>query len=267
MEKALRLPTDAVILDLEDGVPPGEKETARTQIAAVLEHPAPGPARYVRLQAATGPEVEADLAAAVRPATDGICLPKVRRPEEIAALEEPLRQREAAAGLPDGRIRLFVLIETALALTQAAAIAAGSPRLAALMLGAEDLAADMGLWSVLPDEELSYARSVVAVAAASRGLQAVDRVFPDFRDAEGLRQDALRARRMGFTGKAIIHPAQIEPVRAVFAPMPEEIERARRIVEAFDAAGGGAIAVDGKMVDRPIVEQARKVLESASDTP
>src|SRR5262245_12486132 len=129
IEKALALPVDAVILDLEDGVAPEEKEAARAHVAAALAEPGPGPARWVRLQAAAGPTVAGDLAAAARLGTAGICVPKVRLPEEIAALEGPVREREAAAGLAPGSLRLLVMIETAQAVVHAPAIAAVSPRL------------------------------------------------------------------------------------------------------------------------------------------
>jgi citrate lyase subunit beta/citryl-CoA lyase len=263
--KALGLGVDAVILDLEDGVPPSEKETARRSIASAVADTGPGPGRFVRLQAPGGASLAEDLAAGVGRGTAGVCVPKVRLPDEVAALETPLREAERAAGRQAGSVRLLILIETASAVVHAVSIAAASPRSVGLMFGAEDFAVELGMWDGGTAEEFVYARSAIAVAAASAGLEAVDRVFPDIHDAEGLRRDAQRGRALGFTGKAIIHPAQIEGVRSAFRRTAAEITAAQRIVDAWEAAGGGAVAVEGRMVDAPIVERARRLLAVAEE--
>jgi citrate lyase subunit beta/citryl-CoA lyase len=264
---AKALPADAVILDLEDGVPPAAKAAARAVIAEVLRAraAASGPLRYARLQAPAGPTLDGDLDAAVQLGTDGICVPKVRRATEVAALDAAIAAREAAAGLGAGSVRLLVMVETAEAVLQVAAIAAASPRVAGLMFGSEDLGAELGVWGAVDHEEFLFARSAIALAAAAHGLEAIDRVFPDFRDPAGLQADAERARQLGFHGKAVIHPAQIETVNFVYSPSPGQVETARRIVAAFDAAGGGAVAVDGRMVDAPIAARARRVLTAAGE--
>jgi citrate lyase subunit beta/citryl-CoA lyase len=196
-----------------------------------------------------------------------LVLPKVEHPDDVLQVGELLSEQEAAAGLPDGGVRLVAMIESARGLLQAPAIAAGSPRLIALMFGAEDFMRDLGMLTVRPQEtdDWLYARSAVVIAAAAARLAAIDRVYLDVHDPEGLRRDALQARRLGFTGKALIHPAQIDVVEEVFRPTPEEVAYARRVVAAFDAAeatGAGATLVDGRMVDRPVVERARQLLEA-----
>jgi citrate lyase subunit beta/citryl-CoA lyase len=263
LEKALGLRLDVAIFDLEDGVPPAEKEAAREGIAAALAHPPGGPLRFARVHPAGSPVVEADLDAVVRPGLDGVAVPKVERLEEVLRVDAALREREERAGMPPGCIRLLAMIESARGLLQAPAIAASCPRLLGLMFGAEDFVLDLGQLSVQPAgvDDLLYARSAVVVAAAAERLQAIDRIYPDFRDPAGLRGDTVQARRLGFTGKALIHPDQIPVVHEIFRPTPEEVAYARRVVEAFEAAGGGAGVVDGRMIDRPIAERARRVLE------
>jgi citrate lyase subunit beta/citryl-CoA lyase len=265
IEKALGLRLDVAILDLEDGVPPAEKEAAREGIAAALGRPPEGPARFARVHPAGSAALEPDLEAVARPGLAGLVLPKVEGPDDVRRVAAGLEARESRAGLPPGSVLLVAMIESAIGLLQAPAIAAASPRLIGLMFGAEDFAMDLGLFDARPAEaeELLYARSAVVVAAASARLQAIDRVYPGIGDAEGLRRDTLHARRLGFTGKALIHPGQIEVVHDAFRPTADEVAYARRVVEAFDAgeaAGVGAVAVEGRMVDRPIVERARRVL-------
>ena len=156
------------------------------------------------------------------------------------------------------------MIESAVGLVQAPAIAASSPRLVALMFGAEDFAVDLGLFSFREGGLMAYARSALVVAAASAGLEAVDKVYVDFRDPDGLARETQAARELGFSGKTLIHPAQIETVHRVFRPTDDEVESARRVVEAFEAAPGeGTMAVDGQMVDLPVVKRARWILRSA----
>jgi citrate lyase beta subunit len=238
-------------------------------VTAALQRPAGGPRRFVRIHSlATGrATIAADLHAAFRPGLEGLVLPKVEHPDDVREVAELLSKQEAAAGLPDGSVRLVALIESARGLLQAPAICAGSSRLIALMFGAEDFMRDLGMLTVRPQEadDWLYARSAVVVAAAGARLAAIDRVYLDVHDPEGLRRDALQARRLGFAGKALIHPAQIDVVAEVFRPTPEEVAYARRVVAGFDAAeaaGAGATLVDGRMVDRPVVERARQLLES-----
>ena len=257
---------DVAILDLEDGVPPDEKDRARAALGSALRIPSngAGPARYVRINREPGAR-DADLAAVLPHGIEGIVAPKIDQPDEIAALARDLDEREDAAGLARGSIRLVPSIESAQGLLEARAIAAASDRVIALLFGAEDFARDLGLPAEREGEaaDLIYARSAVVVAAVASRRQAVDGIWPDVTDPEGLRRDAMQARRLGFGGKSLIHPGQIETINAVFSPSSEEISYARRVVSAFEegqSQGLGAVALEGKLLDQPIVERARRTL-------
>jgi citrate lyase subunit beta/citryl-CoA lyase len=257
---------DVAILDLEDGVPPDEKDRARAAIASALgmSSNGDGPARYVRVNADPAAR-DADLAAVLRAGLDGIVAPKIDRPDEVTTIARDLDEREDAVGIARGSIRLVPSIESAQGLLHAPAIAAASGRVIALLFGAEDFANDLGLPAEREGEaaELLYARSAVVVAAVAARRQVVDGIWPDVSDEAGLRRDALQARRLGFTGKSLIHPGQIETINEVFSPSADEVSYARRVIDAFEGAqrkGEGAVALDGKMLDQPIVERARRTL-------
>jgi citrate lyase subunit beta/citryl-CoA lyase len=257
---------DVAILDLEDGVPPDEKDRARAAIASVLGSPSnpEGPARYVRVNRDPGVR-DLDLAAVLRPGLDGIVAPKVDRPDEIARLARDLDEREDAAGIARGSVRLVASIESAQGLLAANGIASAADRVIALLFGTEDFARDLGLPAEREAEaaELVYARSAMVVAAVAARRQALDGIWPDVTDNEGLRRDALQARRLGFSGKSLIHPGQIWTINEVFSPSATEVAYARRVVDSFEGAqskGLGAVALDGKLLDQPIVERARRTL-------
>ncbi len=272
IDKAYELKLDVAMFDLEDGVPPGEKNTARAMMAETLARPSDRMLRFVRIHPIGSKEIESDLSAVIRPGLDGLTLTKVNCPDGVSQVSAILDEREEIAGLQPGSVRLLATIESARGLIQAPAIAASSPRLVGLMFGAEDFAMDLGLFNVRQGEagDFLYARSALVVAAASERLQAIDRVYLDIRNPDGLEKDTRFARDLGFTGKALIHPAQIEVVEKVFHPTDAEVEYARRVVEAFEAAeaeGAGAVAVDGQMVDLPVVERARRALQLVSENP
>jgi citrate lyase subunit beta/citryl-CoA lyase len=257
---------DVAILDLEDGVPPDEKDRARAAITSALRLPSNGvgPARYVRVNAELGAR-DSDLAAVLRSGLDGIVAPKIDGPDEVAGLAQDLDEREDAAGIARGTIRIVPSIESARGLLQAHAIAASSDRVIALLFGAEDFARDLELPAERKAEaaELLYARSAVVVAAVAARRQAIDGIWVDVTDADGLRRDAVQARNLGFTGKSLIHPGQIETINEVFSPSAAEVSYARRVIAAFDGArskGDGAVTLDGRMLDQPIVERARRTL-------
>lgn len=270
IDKAYELKLDVAMFDLEDGVPPGEKNTARAMMAETLARPSDRMLRFVRIHPIGSKEIESDLSAVIRPGLDGLTLTKVNCPEDVFQVSAILDEREEEAGLQRGSVRLLATVESARGLIQAPAIAAASPRLVGLMFGAEDFAMDLGLFNVRQDEasDFLYARSALVVAAASEGLQAIDRVYLDIRNPAGLEEDTRFARDLGFTGKALIHPAQIEVVAKIFHPTDAEVAHAQRVVDAFEAAeaaGAGAVAVDGQMVDLPVVERARHVLQLVSE--
>jgi citrate lyase subunit beta/citryl-CoA lyase len=259
---------DVAILDLEDGVPSASKDEARRAIADVLARPSQGgPLRFARIQRALSDAGEADLDAVVRSGLDGIVAPKVRRAEEMAWLDDALETRERRMRIAPGAIRIVASIESAAALVDAPRIAAASERVIGLTFGSEDFALDLGLPTKREGEaaEMLYARSATVIAAASAGKVAFDGIWPDIDDAAGLRADSLRARRLGFAGKTLIHPGQIAVVNEVFSPSDAEVDEARRVVRAFDEAlgrGNGAVALDGQMLDAPVVDRARRVLRA-----
>jgi len=264
---------DVAILDLEDGVPPAAKDEARRGVGDALARSSEGgPLRFVRIERALSDAGDADLDAVVRSGLDGIVAPKVRRAEEIVWLADELEARERRAKVAPGTVRIVASIENAAALLDAPRIAASSERVIGLMFGSEDFALDLGLPTKREGEaaELLYARSATVVAAASAGKLAFDGIWPDIDDAAGLRTDALRARRLGFAGKTLIHPGQIAVVNEIFSPTPAEVDAARRVVRAFDEAlgrGHGAVALDGQMLDAPVVDRARRVLRAADRKP
>lgn len=258
---------DVTLLDLEDSVPATEKENARRVVADALSRPAPACLRYVRIGRSSSDDAEADLAAIVRRGLDGVLVPKVTRAEELPIVDEMLRERERSAGLPEGSIPVIPSVESAAGLLDAPRIARG-PRVVALMFGSEDFAADLGLATRREGEaaELLYARSAIVVAAVAAGVLALDGIWADFRDEAGLRADALRGKRLGFAGRQCIHPDQIAIVHEVFSPSADELAHAERVVAAFDAgvaSGLGAVALDGEMLDPPVVARARRLLSSA----
>jgi len=258
------------MLDIEDGVAPNEKDTARRQIAEALgrDRAPQSPARFARINAIGHARMRADVEAVVRPGLDGLVLPKVETADEIRQVESFLSEREPALKMARGGVQLLVAIESPRGLLNAPAIAASSPRIVGLMFGAEDYGREMGLPTKREGEaqDLIYARSALAVAAASAHVQAVDGVWVDLKDPDGLARFARQSRRLGFSGMSLIHPSQIDPINATFSPTAEEIEYAKQVLQAFEEAnarGDGSIAFGGQLIDRPIVERARRTLELA----
>jgi len=270
VDKALGLNADAIMLDIEDGVAPNEKDTARRQIAEALgrDRAPKSPARFVRINAIGHARMRADVEAVVRSGLDGLVLPKVETADDIRQVESFLSEREPALKMARGGVQLLVAIESPRGLLNAPAIAASSPRIVGLMFGAEDYGREMGLPTKREGEaqDLIYARSALAVAAASAHVQAVDGVWVDLKDPDGLARFARQSRRLGFSGMSLIHPSQIDPINATFSPTTEEIDYAKQVLQAFEEAnarGDGSIALGGQLIDRPIVERARRTLELA----
>jgi len=201
---------DAFMLDLEDAVAVSQKEQARQMVAsALLEMDFGRTERLVRINGLESVFHAADLAMVAGTNVDGIVAPKIESPEQVRHIDETLTAGEANAGRPAGEIRLFVMIETALAVMNIREIAQSSQRLEGLLLGAEDLATDLGATRSKAGWEIFYARSAVVTAAAAYGLAAIDAVFLDLKDLSGLEDDALFARQLGFTGKFAVHPDQV----------------------------------------------------------
>jgi citrate lyase subunit beta/citryl-CoA lyase len=270
IDKAFGLNTDAIMLDIEDGVAPNEKDTARKNIAESLgREKAPGaPARFVRINAIGHPRMDTDVEAVVRPGLEGLVLPKVETVDEVRRVDAILTEREPKSKMTGGGVKLLVAIESPRGLLNAPAIAACSPRVVGLIFGAEDFGRELGLPTSREGEarDLIYARSAIVVAAASAHVQAVDGVWVDLKDTEGLFGFARQSRRIGFYGMSLIHPSQIDPINNTFSPTPEEIDYAQQVLKAFDEAqarGDGSIAFGGQLIDRPIVERARRTVEMA----
>jgi citrate lyase subunit beta / citryl-CoA lyase len=277
IEKSLGVAVDAVMMDIEDGVAPAEKDTARQQIAACLDQVAARlksekqlrtPARFVRINAVGHDRMRDDLASVVRPGLEGLVVPKVETPDQVKTVEQILDRREPELGLGRGSVRLLVAIESPRGLFNAFAIATASPRVTGLLFGAEDFSRELSLPLRREGEarDLIYARSAIVMAAACAHVQSVDGVWPDLQDTEGLKVFALQSRRLGFSGMSVIHPAQVEIVNGAFMPAADEIDYARRVLKAFDEArtrGEGAVAFGGQLLDLPIVDRARQTLELA----
>jgi citrate lyase subunit beta/citryl-CoA lyase len=269
LAKALAGEADALILDLEDSVAEANLPAARALVAAVLRDHA-GPRLWVRVNALGSPHALADLAAVVPAAPAGIVLPKAAGAADVVRLGHYLDALEAAAGLAIGRTRIAAIAtETPGSLFALGGYAPAPARLAALMWGAEDLAAALGA-AGNREEDGAYAapfvlaRTLCLAGAAAAEVDAVDTVFTDFRDTEGLAREARAARRAGFAGKLAIHPDQVGPINAAFTPDAAEIAHAERIVAAFAAHPGlGTVGLDGRMVDRPHLKQAQRVLAMA----
>ena len=256
---------DALVLDLEDSVPPAEKAGAR----ALVRDAIPGLAGlgrqiWVRVNSTYTNLAKEDIQAVISPEVDGVIIPKADSLGIVRYVEALLRDHESRSGIDPGKVRLLASIETSGGLLRCAETATASSRLLGLCFGAEDFTADMGIERTPEGEELRYSRSVIAVAARSAGLIALDTVYTRLHDLDGLSRDARQARQAGFQGKLLIHPEQIEPVNRVFSPTEAEVAVARRVVQAYEQAlvdGVGAVQVDGTMVDAPVAKRAQRLLD------
>ena len=271
LEKATGFSPDAFVPDMEDSVPTAEKANARKTVAEHLPALANrGPLVIPRVNSLDTGMLEEDLAAVVGTHTFGVSVGKIYTTEDVDAISAVLDGLEKKAGLPIGHTKLLLWIETAMAIVRCYEICSSSPRISGVSLGAEDFTNDMGIERTTDDSEIAYPRSVIGVAARAADVLALDTPFFAFRDPEGLRENCLGSRKVGFKGKFAIHPAQIEVINEAFSPSPSEIEHARRVIEAFDEAqsrGRGSTSLDGHVVDVPVVKRAEALLELASSLP
>ncbi|KAA5803973.1 CoA ester lyase [Alkalicaulis satelles] len=255
--KALGAGADGVCVDLEDAVAPADKTGARAAVLAALAEPrAVSPRLGLRVNSPRTPAGLADLAAlaqgAARP--DFLMLPKVSHAEELAIVREALGGADCPA--------LWPVVESAAGLQQAYAIAA-APGVEGVLFGGADFAADLGI--SLDWEPLLHARGTLVSASAAAGVALMDVPFLDVADEAGLIETTRRARALGFTGRSCIHPAQVAGVIAAFTPSTEELEHARAVLEAFEAAEGGAALFKGKLIELPVIRAARRTLAAAQD--
>jgi citrate lyase beta subunit len=255
--KAIASGADGVIVDLEDATAPGEKARAREVVRGLALAARERPAIVVR--ANSDPDLlEPDCAAAIASGADGVVLPNV---------EGPFQVHRAAMFLGGSELAVLPMIETARAVLLAREIAEADERVASLMFGGGDLAAQVGWIRTREGRELDVARALVALAAAVRGLGCVDTPWLDLKDVDGARNEARHVRGLGFTGKFVIHPSHVAAVNEAFTPSAEEVVDARGLLETFDAAvaaGSGVATYKGRMIDKPDALQARRVLARAS---
>ncbi|MDG6224474.1 MAG: CoA ester lyase [Candidatus Thermoplasmatota archaeon] len=259
---------DVISLDLEDSVPLEYKTDARMLVSEALKVIDFGPATEVtvRINPMSTPYGKWDIKQIVSEKLHGIYIPKVESREDVIQVDDIVTDLEEKKGLPIGRIKLFATLETAKGIINAYDIARCSKRLEALTIGGEDLTADLGGERSSTGTAINTARSMVLLAAKAAGIQAIDTVYSDFGDPEGLRKETEMIKTMGYDGKACIHPSQVEIIHSVFDPTPEQILYAVRVKMAIEEAkkkGSGAVALGAKMIDRPIVLKAERVLEIA----
>ena len=267
IEKSTTLGVDCICMDMEDGVAVNRKVEARAVIAQAMKELDFGNSeRCIRINSiGSGLEVY-DLAAGLSAHPDTIVVPKIESAEQVKWVTEHIQAFEVSSNKEIGSIHLLIGVETAKGILNLKEIAESDRRLEAIIFGAEDYAASIGAKRTKEGTEVLYARQAVVTACAANELQAIDMVFIDFRDNEGLRLEAEQGAGFGFSGKQIIHPNQVAAVQEAYTPSTESIEYAKRIVESFEASqreGKGAYALDGKMIDMPLLRNAQKVLDRA----
>jgi citrate lyase beta subunit len=267
IEKATTLGVDSICMDMEDGVAANKKTEARAVIAQAMKELSFGKSeRCIRINSIGSGLEKRDLVAALATNPDSIVVPKIETADQVKWVSKHIESYELSGNLSIGAIRLLIGVETAKGILNLKEIAESDKRLEAIIFGAEDYAASVGAMRTKEGTEVLYARSTVVTACAANDLQAIDMVYIDFRDLDGLRVEAEQGAGLGFSGKQIIHPNQVVPVQKAFTPSDEAIEYARRVVESFEASqkeGKGAYALDGKMIDMPLLRNAQKVLDRA----
>lgn len=267
IEKATTLGVDCICMDMEDGVAITRKVEARAVIAQAMKDLSFGNSeRCIRINSFGSGFEKFDLAAAVATNPDTIVVPKVESAAQVRSISEYIEMYEVSAKMGVGTIRMLVGVETAKGILNLKEIAEADKRLDALIFGAEDYAASVGATRTRQATEVLYARSAVVAACAANELQAIDMVYIDFHDIEGLRLEAEQGAQLGFSGKQIIHPNQVAAVQEAFTPSEEAIEYAQRVVRTFAASqreGRGAFALDGRMIDMPLLKNAQNVLDRA----
>jgi citrate lyase beta subunit len=264
--KSITLGVDCVCMDMEDATAVNKKAEARATIARALQELDFGASEKLARINSVGSGWEKDDIEAVLPhRPDGIVIPKVESFDQVEWASQIIEAAELKNGWQVNSIRVLIGVETARGILNLKEIAS-HPRLDAIIFGGEDFSASIGAIRTKEATELLYARQAVVVACAANELQAIDIVTIDYKDIEALRVEAEFGARLGYSGKQIIHPAQVEPVQTAFTPDDEAIAHARRIVETFEASqkeGRGAYSLDGKMIDMPLLRNAQKVLARA----
>ncbi len=267
INKAAGINVDCVILDMEDAAAVNRKAEARQASAEALRTLDFGKSeRLVRINPFYSGLAEEDLDALLPAQPDGVVLPKVVQAADVQKLSARIALEENKQGWESGKISIIAMVETAMGILNLAQICRADPRLQAIVCGGEDLAADMNAIRTRAGTELAYVRSAVVLHAAAFKLQAIDMVTPDFTDLDYLFSEARDGMELGFSGKQVIHPNQVEAVQRAFSPDEDEILYARELIRKFEenqANGMGAFALDGEMVDMPVISRARNLLARA----
>ena len=258
---------DCLVYDLEDSVPTSEKDAARLLVYNTVRYHRPAD-KYViiRVNGIYSEYIDEDLEAAVRARPDAIRIPKVEYREEAVRICQRITEIETAAGIEVGTIEVWCNIESYLGLINAYEIATADPRIVALALGAEDYTASMKSQRTKAGMEIFYARNALLTACRHAGVEAIDAVFSDINDLEGLKEDTALTRTLGFDGKTCVHPRQIDVVNSFFTPSKKEIKYALRVLQAVEEGKQqkkGAVTLDGSMIDKPMELRARTTLAQA----
>ena len=266
LEKALRFKPDAYVPDMEDSVPLGEKTKAREVIRNHLPAlSASGVPVIPRINARDTGFAADDAAAVMGSNIYGISVGKVGTPEDVHWLDKIISDLEIKNKMTVGSTKLILWIESALGIVNCFDICSASARIDAVAFGGEDFTHDMGIERLEDDTNLAYARQRLCIAASASGTMALDTPYFQFRNEQGLIDNAMDSKRIGFKGKFAIHPSQVDPLNQVFSPSQQEIEHAERVVAAFEEAelgGRGSTSLDGRVIDVPVVKRARALLAS-----
>jgi len=258
---------DCLVYDLEDSVPLDDKDAARFLVCNMLRDHRPMDKHVqIRVNGIYSLYFQEDLEAAVRVRPDALRIPKVETVEEVHMIADKISVIEKAAGIALGSIKLWCTLESHIGILNARSIAEASPRVEALILGAEDFTASMRSQRTKDGWEIFYARNAVLMACRAAGVDAIDALFADVNDMEGLKKDAQMTKNLGFDGKTAIHPRQVDVINAMFTPTQKEINYAMRVLDAIEEGrrlNKGAVSLDGSMVDRPIVIRAQNVMALA----
>ena len=269
IDKAKTLNADIICLDLEDSVPMNDKDSARKMLGETLQsRPDFKSEVYVRTNSFESGLAQEDLKAVVQNGINGVVIPKVNDANEVFELSKLISDLERTQSIKQDSVEIMPSIESAKGVVNAYKIASASPRVSALVFGVFDFLFDMGLEYVEDGIEYSYARAKVPVDARAAGVYAIDSIWQKIDDTNGLIKDATAGMKLGYKGKSIIHPSQIEPVHKIFVPNKEEVEWAKKVVDTLSDAmnkGKGAVRLEGKMIDAVHYKRAKALLEVAGE--
>lgn len=270
VEKAPSIPADIITLDLEDAVPPSEKDVARKMIAENLKYAASGGSQvYVRLNNWETGMTNDDLEAVVLPGLDGVTLAKTGEAADVKRLEWKLEELEQRRGIPVGTVKISMLLETAKGIINAYECCKASPRNVNAIFGAVDYCRDMRIKLTDDGEEQLWGRAITAIAARAAGIVAIDAPFVSYQNIPAFERNVAIGKQMGYEGRMIIHPSQVEPSNRMYAPDPADVEWATGVVKVFEeeglAKGKAAVSYLGKMVDTPVYLNAKDILAAQAE--